>query len=121
MLRLDQTDMIAAVADRLRAIADENRIRLMLALKDGEQSVNGLVAAVGIAQASVSKHLAVLKGAGLVECRREGTQMFYSIVDDRVFDMCAIVCDGVIRHIKSQQQIINDLTAGVKARKGRAA
>ena len=118
MLRLDQSDLIARVAERLRALADENRIRLLLALKEGERPVGELAQTLKLNQASTSKHLAVLKAAGLVDCRRVGTQARYSIRDQQVFDMCALVCQGVIKHIQAQQALLESLKP---ARKGRTA
>ena len=119
MLRLDQTDLIARIADRLRALADENRIRLLLALKEGEQSVGVLAERLELNQASTSKHLAVLKAAGLVDARRNGTQSIYYIKDDQVFDMCALVCQGVITHLQSQQAVLDSFRPARK--KGKLA
>ncbi len=120
MLRIDQTKLIGLVAERLRVLGDENRIKLVLLLKDGERTVGALVEELGIGQASVSKHLGVLKGTGLVECRRAGNQAFYRVHDEKIFDMCALVCQGVIRHIQSQQSLLATVkSSGLK--KGRAA
>jgi DNA-binding transcriptional ArsR family regulator len=102
MLTLDQSPMIALVAARLRALADETRLKILLALKPAPRPVGELVELLAIPQPSISKHLAVLKAAGLVEARREANQIFYRIRDQSVFDMCALVCDGVTRHIQAQ-------------------
>ena len=96
-------ELIRRIAHRFRALSDETRIRIMMRLRDGECCVNSLSADLAVAQASVSKHLAVLRDAGLVEARREGPQAFYSVQDRSVFNMCNMVCDGVVR----QQQQIN--------------
>ena len=123
MLRMDQTEMIGRVAERLRAIADENRIRLLLALKEGEQTVGGLTELLGLGQASTSKHLGVLKVAGLVDCRKAGTQCWYRIKDPQVFEMCALVCAGVVRHIEAQQAALRgfELLAKAGSKKGKVA
>jgi DNA-binding transcriptional ArsR family regulator len=120
MLRLDQSDLIARVADRLRALADENRIRLLLALKEGESPVGTLAGRLEINQASTSKHLAILKAAGLVDVRRSGTQSIYFIKDEQVFDMCALVCKGVISHLQSQQAVLDSLRPAAR-KKGMAS
>lgn len=56
----------------LKAVADRNRVRLLKMLGGGEMCVCQLVAALGLAQSTVSKHLALLHAAGLVEQRKEG-------------------------------------------------
>jgi DNA-binding transcriptional ArsR family regulator len=94
--------LLPKVVQRLKALADENRIRLLLRLRRGECRVGALADELALAQASASKHLAVLKECGLVRCRRDGTQCVYSIRDDSVFDLCSIVCDGVVRHLKAE-------------------
>jgi DNA-binding transcriptional ArsR family regulator len=94
--------MIGRVVERLRALADETRVRLLLRLKRGESNVTALSEELGVAQASVSKHLNVLRQAGLVAVRREGTQAIYAIRDKSVFELCKLVCDGVVRHAQEE-------------------
>jgi DNA-binding transcriptional ArsR family regulator len=71
--------MIAATPDALfRALADPTRRALFERLcRDGEQTVGVLTAGAGISQPAVSKHLGVLKAAGLVRDRRAGRQTHY--------------------------------------------
>ena len=114
MLRMDQTELLECVAGRFRALADVSRLRLLLALKEGPASVNALTARMGIAQAGVSKHLAVLKAAGLVESSPHKNQVIYRIADERVFDLCAVVCDGVFKQLKAQQTLLADLTPATR-------
>lgn len=121
MLSLDQSPMIALVAARLRALADETRIKLLLALRQKPRPVSDLVQLLAIPQPSISKHLALLKTAGLVDCRRSANQVFYRIRDQRVFEMCALVCDGVTRHIQAQNAALQTLprpSTKPKTRKG---
>ena len=92
------TEMIRLVTERFAALADETRIRIMMHLRDGECNVSALCTALGVAQPSVSKHLGVLRRAGLVDIRREGSQHVCFVSDQSIFDMCDIVCSGVVRH-----------------------
>jgi len=120
MLKIEQSGMITLVAERLRALGDETRIRLLLSLKDGPASVTSLAEALSTPQPSISKHLAILKTAGLVDSQRDGNQIFYRVRDENVFDMCALVCQGVIRHVQAQHEVIRPL-AHPTSRKGRVA
>lgn len=94
--------MIGRVVERLKALADETRVRLLLRLKAGKANVTTLSEGLGVAQASVSKHLNVLKQVGLVASKREGTQVIYAIRDKSVFELCGLVCDGVVRHAEEE-------------------
>jgi DNA-binding transcriptional ArsR family regulator len=58
-------------------LADATRVRIVLALRDGERSVSQLAEAVDKTPASVSQHLAKLRLARFVTTRQEGTRVFY--------------------------------------------
>lgn len=100
-------ELLPSVVRRLRALADENRIRLLLTLREKPSSVNALASILQIAQPSVSKHLAILKHAGLVQCEKDGTQCIYAIRDESIFDICSVVCDGVVRHLQAEHAALN--------------
>ena len=61
------------------ALSDETRQRLLMMLEGREMCVSDLVNAFNVAQPTISHHLSVLKHAGLVEDRKEGQQVFYSL------------------------------------------
>ena len=67
----------ATTSDAFNAVAEPRRRDILNYLALQERPVNEIVAAVGLEQPSVSKHLRVLKDVGLVRARREGRQMFY--------------------------------------------
>lgn len=67
----------ATTSDPFNAIAEPRRRDILERLAPREHSVGDLVAALGVAQPSVSKHLRVLLDVGLVKVRREGRQAFY--------------------------------------------
>lgn len=60
-------------------IAEPQRRRILDALRDGEQPVGALVSELGLSQPLVSKHLRVLRDAGLVRVRADGARRLYSI------------------------------------------
>ncbi|MBI4830672.1 MAG: winged helix-turn-helix transcriptional regulator [Candidatus Lindowbacteria bacterium] len=62
-----------------KALADRNRARILKLLEEQELCVCQIMTVLGLKQPTVSKHLLALKKAGLVEARRNGTWMFYSI------------------------------------------
>ena len=69
-----------------RALADPKRLCVVERLAGGEQSVSELSREVGCQVPNMSQHLAVLRSAGLVASRREGSTIFYRLADDRVLD-----------------------------------
>jgi len=79
-------------ADRLRAaavaraLADPKRLCVVERLADGERSVSDLSRDIGCQVPNMSQHLSVLRSAGLVVSRREGSTVYYRLADDRVID-----------------------------------
>ena len=62
-----------------KALADENRLRILMALRDGEICVCQITELLELAMSTVSKHLSILYQAGLVNARKEGRWMYYSL------------------------------------------
>ena len=64
-----------------KALADENRVRVLTFLRSGELCVCQVVEMLGLAPSTVSKHMAILQQAGLVESRKEGRWVYYRLAE----------------------------------------
>jgi DNA-binding transcriptional ArsR family regulator len=73
----------------LQVLAEPNRVAILDALRDGERPVGELVGHVGLSQPAVSKHLRVLKDAGLVEARVDAQRRLYRIRPEPLADLDA--------------------------------
>lgn len=62
-----------------KALADESRLRILNALRDRELCVCQVIELLGLAPSTVSKHLSILRQAGLVDSRKEGRWMHYRL------------------------------------------
>jgi len=74
----------AHAASVARALADPKRLCVLEHLAGGERSVSDLSRDVGCQVPNMSQHLAVLRSAGLVASRRQGSTVFYRLTDERV-------------------------------------
>ena len=63
------------------ALADSHRVRALLALRHGEMCVCRIVELLGLAPSTVSKHMAILRQAGLVQSRKQGRWIYYTLAD----------------------------------------
>jgi ArsR family transcriptional regulator, zinc-responsive transcriptional repressor len=79
--------------DIFKALSNPLRVGIVRELAAGDRAVHQLVDALGVAQPRVSEHLAILRGARLVEAHREGRSVTYHLVDSHV---AHIVEDAVI-------------------------
>jgi len=105
-VRRDSEHLLERIADRLKAMADPTRLKILHSLQSGERCVSDVLARVGGSQANVSKHLSVLRHAGLVGCRRDGVNVYYRIEDQGVFKICSIMCDTLDRQVRADRRTI---------------
>jgi ArsR family transcriptional regulator len=79
-MRAEAAPIDVRTASRLfKALGDENRLRVVALLSHGELCVCHLQAALGLSQPAVSRHMAVLRAAGVVEDRRGGKWVYYRL------------------------------------------
>jgi len=74
-----------------QALGHPTRIAIVELLRDGEKSAGFLIDRLGVEQANVSQHLAVLRTKQIVVSRKEGTQVFYSVRDPLLIDVLDIM------------------------------
>lgn len=103
--------MTEVVARRFRALGEPMRLRILQALEDGEKPVSDIVGILEASQPNISKHLKALCQEGLVNRRREGLNICYSIADPMVFKLCALICQSAIKQTKAQLAELGVLSA----------
>ncbi|TKK90372.1 winged helix-turn-helix transcriptional regulator [Herbidospora galbida] len=80
---------VSPAAALFHSLADETRLRIVQRLTRGEARVIDLTGELGLAQSTVSKHLACLRDCGLVDYRTEGRQSFYALTRPELMDLLA--------------------------------
>ena len=96
-------------ANLFRVLGHPARVRILELLRDGERSVGALQVELGLDSGGTSQHLGALKQIGLVEARREGTSVFYSVPDPHVFELLAAGRAIITRRLAEQQALLKDL------------
>jgi DNA-binding transcriptional ArsR family regulator len=76
--------MTGSDTGEFRALADPTRRQILQDLRAGEMTAGDIVARFSISGPSISRHLTILKAAGLATERREANRIFYSLVEDRL-------------------------------------
>lgn len=106
--------------DLFRAFADPTRLRILNLLQEHKEiCVCDLVAVLGEAQPKVSRHLAVLRGAGLVDVRREGKWKLYALAGaptplHRTLLRCVSTCLGEIDELAADRRRLASLEPSVR-------
>lgn len=101
---LDKPDHVFDMAAELfRVMSAPMRLKIISCLRDGEKNVSYLLSRIDTTQPNMSQHLNTLYQAGVLGKRREGAQIHYRIVDERVAELCRVVCTrmAVEREVKA--------------------
>ncbi|MBA3014402.1 MAG: metalloregulator ArsR/SmtB family transcription factor [Proteobacteria bacterium] len=83
---------LSTVAFLAKTLADENRLRILLALSTGKKSVSVVVGELSLSQPLVSHHLKELRRALLVKVERSGPFVYYELSDPRILDIMEGLC-----------------------------
>ncbi len=92
------------------------RVRALELLVDGEHTVGELQPLVGIESSHLSQQLAVLRRAGLVATRKEGSSVFYTLRDPLVTELLSVAKQLLLASLTKTRELLSDLTAEVNAR-----
>lgn len=91
-----------------KALADETRVRTLLALRQGELCVCQITELFGLAPSTVSKHLSILLHAGLVESRKEGRWIYYQLPAHPTPGPAHEVMDCVEKSLRKDRHVAED-------------
>lgn len=91
-----------------KAIADENRVRILLALRGQELCVCQLIELLGLAPSTVSKHIAILKSAGFISSRKEGRWVFYRIEEMEAPAAAGAAVHWLSESLSADKRILED-------------
>jgi ArsR family transcriptional regulator, virulence genes transcriptional regulator len=94
-------------AQLCKTLSNPKRLEILDILKaEGEITVNALAEALEIPKANTSQHLAVLRQAGVVNSRRDGINVFYSLRSDRISEACALTRQILLERLEDQMAMV---------------
>jgi ArsR family transcriptional regulator len=96
-------------ADIFQALAHPTRIAIIELLGNGELSAGELIGKLGMEQANVSQHLAVLRGKLIVMNRKAGNQVFYTVRDPIIIEVLALMRRYFQKHLKETQNLLDEM------------
>src|SRR5437016_1275945 len=98
---------LQAVADLFTVLSEPTRLKILQFLQRGPATVGEIIEATGLKQANASKQLGILHGAGILAREKDGNAVRYSIRLPLVFDLCALVCDGLRREAEVRAKLLS--------------
>lgn len=96
-------------ADIFQALAHPTRIAIMELLEGRERSAGELMEKLGMEQANISQHLAVLRAKQLVVNRKAGNQVFYSVRDPIISKVLALMRRYFQKHLKDTMELLEEM------------
>ena len=93
VVALSSSDITVRMANIFKILSDPSRLKIVIALQEGELCVNDLASATEFSQSSVSHHLKSLRDLNLVRFRREGKLTFYALAGNHVSALLAVAHD----------------------------
>ena len=91
-----------------KALGNPARLEVLELLAQSERTVDSLAAELGLSTANASQHLQVLRGAGLVETRREGLFIHYRLADDAIVSLSSALRTVAERRLAGLERLIRD-------------
>ena len=96
-------------ASLFQALANPTRIAILEALREGEFSAGTLQERLGVEQANLSQHLAVLRSRQIVASRKEGNQVFYSLRNPVLVEVLEIMTRYFHAHLNESVQMLGEI------------
>ncbi len=96
-------------ADIFQALSHPTRIAIIELLEGGELSAGELIAKLGMEQANVSQHLAVLRAKQLVVNRKAGNQVFYSVRDPIIIEVLGLMRRYFYTHLQEAMDLLGEM------------
>jgi len=96
-------------AEICKVLTSAKRIEILNLLRDGERSVGDIAALAEITQTNVSQHLSFLRQKGMVISRRDGTNIFYSVANPKIFKAMDTMKEVLLERLQLEQDFMASL------------
>jgi ArsR family transcriptional regulator len=92
-------------AEMCKVFTNPARIRILRLLRDGEKPVGELARALGLAQPTVSKHLAAMRDRGVLTARRDGATVFYRLANPKVMQAFDLIREALVESLREGARV----------------
>ena len=100
-----QIEVLKLQAELCKSLSDPKRLYIIQELREGERTVNELSEILGIKQSNTSQHLAILRKTGIISPRKEGSTVYYKLVNPKIAVACDLVHEVIAEHLRDSQRL----------------
>lgn len=110
-MQADDAQFFRLQSEICKTLADPKRLMILHELRGGEMSVGQIVSRLGLPQANVSQHLAIMRERGIVTTRREGTSIYYSMASRKIGEACDLVRQVLEEQLKGNRILVSSIAS----------
>lgn len=96
-------------ADFFKTLAHPARIRVLELLRDGERTVGQMIPDVGLEPSHLSQQLGILRRANILQSRKEGSTVLYSVTDPRIFELLEVARSILSSALAGTRALLSEL------------
>ncbi len=96
-------------AEMCKVFSNPTRLEILNLLRDKELSVTELIEKTRLSQANISQHLSIMKSKGIVASNREGTNVYYKLINHKIIEAFDIIREVLCEKLKSDRKLIKEL------------
>lgn len=104
-MSLSEKSLYKLHAEVCKTLANPTRLEILNLLRDGEKSVSELVKLIGITQANASQHLAILRHRNIINARKEGASVYYSLASRKIIQACDLLREALLEQLTKNAQL----------------
>jgi ArsR family transcriptional regulator len=102
---MEKADIFELHADLCKTLSNPKRLMILALLAKKEMSVGEIAEVIAVPLSNVSQHLALLKAQSIVQTRKEGQTVYYSLADRRIIEACTLIRSVLLDKMKERGQV----------------
>jgi ArsR family transcriptional regulator len=106
---MEKTDIFELHADLCKTLSNPKRLMILALLAKKEMSVGEIAEVISVPLSNVSQHLSLLKAQSLVQTRKDGQTVHYSLSDRRIIQACTLIRSVLLDKMKERGQIAQEI------------
>jgi ArsR family transcriptional regulator len=106
----DAAPIYRVKADLFRLLGHPARVRILELLRDGERTVGELQADLELESSGASQHLTAMRRQGVLENRRAGSNVYYRVTDERIFQLLEVARQILTTQLEATTALLDDLS-----------
>jgi ArsR family transcriptional regulator len=99
-----KSDIREFQAQVCKTFSNAKRLEVLNLLKEGEMTVSDITRALGTTKANTSQHLTVMRMRGILKTRRDGTNIYYRIANEKLINACSLMQDALAQIMEGHPQ-----------------